>query len=179
MEHDLAYFRLKEEVEEFLYEEADFLDQRRYGEWLDLLADDLHYFMPMRRNVAFGTHTEHESTRAGQDISLFDEDKWTLSKRVDQIMTGIHWAQEPLSRVCHFVTSIRLIAAKPSVAAASEVGIGSRFIVYQNRVETETYLFAGRRNDLLRRDNGSWLLARREILLDQNVLLAKNLTVFF
>ena len=54
MEHDLAYFRLKEEVEEFLYEEADLLDQRRYGEWLDLLADDLHYFMPMRRNVAFG-----------------------------------------------------------------------------------------------------------------------------
>jgi len=179
MEHDLAYFRLKEEVEEFLYEEADLLDQRRYGEWLDLLADDLHYFMPMRRNVAFGTHAEHENTRAGRDISWFDEDKWTLSKRVDQIMTGIHWAEEPLSRVCHFVTGIRLIAAKPSVAAASEVGIGSRFIVYQNRVETETYLFAGRRNDLLRRDNGTWRLARREILLDQNVLLAKNLTVFF
>ena len=94
-------------------------------------------------------------------------------------MTGIHWAEEPLSRVCHFVTNIRLAAARPSVAAASEVEIGSRFIVYQNRVETETYLFAGRRNDLLRRDNGTWLLARREILLDQNVLLAKNLTVFF
>ena len=77
------------------------------------------------------------------------------------------------------MTSIRLIAAKPSVAAASEVGIGSRFIVYQNQVGTETYLFAGRRNDLLRRDNGTWRLARREILLDQNVLLAKNLTVFF
>jgi 3-phenylpropionate/cinnamic acid dioxygenase small subunit len=60
------------------------------------------------------------------------------------------------------------------------VEIGSRFIVYQNRVETETYLFAGRRNDLLcRNDDGSWRLARREVLLDQNVLLAKNLTVFF
>src|SRR3954471_14023751 len=68
---------------------------------------------------------------------------------------------------------------RPSVAEASEVEIGSRFIVYQNRVETETYLFAGRRNDLLRRDNGKWLLVRREILLDQNVLLAKNLSVFF
>jgi len=77
------------------------------------------------------------------------------------------------------VTSIRLIAARPSFATASDVEIGSRFIVYQNRVETETYLFAGRRNDLLRRNNGTWLLARREILLDQNVLLAKNLTVFF
>jgi 3-phenylpropionate/cinnamic acid dioxygenase small subunit len=107
MEHDLAYFRLREEIEDFLYEEADLLDQRRFGEWLDRLTDDLHYFMPMRRNVAFGTHAEHENTRAGQDISWFDEDKWTLSKRVEQIMTGIHWAEEPLSRVCHFVTNIR------------------------------------------------------------------------
>ncbi len=176
---DLAYFRLKEEIEDFLFAEADLLDQRRFGEWLGLLADDLHYFMPMRRNVPFGTHAERENTRAGQDISWFDEDKWTLSKRVDQIMTGIHWAEEPLSRVCHFVTNIRLLAARPSVAAASEVEIGSRFLVYQNRVETETYLFAGRRTDLLRRTDDVWRLARREILLDQNVLLAKNLTVFF
>jgi 3-phenylpropionate/cinnamic acid dioxygenase small subunit len=44
MEHDLAYFRLKEEIEAFLYEEADLLDQRRFGEWLDRLADDLHLF---------------------------------------------------------------------------------------------------------------------------------------
>jgi 3-phenylpropionate/cinnamic acid dioxygenase small subunit len=177
--HDLAWFRLKEEIEDFLFEEADLLDQRRFGEWLDRLADDLHYFMPMRRNVQFGTEAEHENTRAGRDISWFDEDKWTLSKRVEQIMTGIHWAEEPLSRVCHFVTNIRLNAVRPSVAAPAEIEVGSRFIVYQNRVETETYLFAGKRNDLLHRDGDRWLVARREILLDQNVLLAKNLTVFF
>jgi 3-phenylpropionate/cinnamic acid dioxygenase small subunit len=174
MQHDLAYFRLKEEIEDFLHEEADLLDQRRFGEWLERLAKDLHYFMPMRRNVAFGAHAEHENTRAGHDISWFDEDKWTLSKRVDQIMTGIHWAEEPLSRVCHFVTNIRLLAVRES-----EVEVGSRFLIYQNRVETETYLFAGKRADLLRRAGGGWQVARREITLDQNVLLAKNLTVFF
>jgi len=176
---DLTYFRLKEEIEDFLFAEADLLDQRRFGEWLALLADDLHYFMPLRRNVPFGQHQARENTRAGEDISWFDEDKWTLSKRVDQIMTGIHWAEEPLSRVCHFVTNIRLLAARPSVMAATEVEIGSRFLIYQNRVETETYLFAGKRTDLLRRAGESWQLARREIVLDQNVLLAKNLTVFF
>jgi 3-phenylpropionate/cinnamic acid dioxygenase small subunit len=176
---DLAYFRLKEEIEELLYEEADLLDQRRFGDWLALLADDVHYFMPMRRNVAFGTHAERENTRAGQDISWFDEDKWTLSKRVDQIMTGIHWAEEPLSRLCHIVSNIRLLAARPSVAEAKEVEIGSRFLVYQNRVETETYIFVGRRGDLWRRSDAGWRLAKREILLEQNVLLAKNLTTFF
>jgi 3-phenylpropionate/cinnamic acid dioxygenase small subunit len=183
MERDLAYFRLKEEIEELLYEEADLLDQRRFGDWLGMLADDLHYFMPMRRNVAFGTHAEKENTRAGQDISWFDEDKWTLSKRVDQIMTGIHWAEEPLSRLCHIVSNIRLLAARPAVAEAREVEVGSRFLVYQNRVETETYIFVGRRNDLWRRpredDRAGWRLSKREILLEQNVLLAKNLTTFF
>ena len=179
MERGLAYFRLKEEIEELLYEEADLLDQRRFGDWLELLADDLHYFMPMRRNVAFGTHAEKENTRAGQDISWFDEDKWTLSKRVDQIMTGIHWAEEPLSRLCHIVSNIRLLAARPSVAEATEVEVGSRFLVYQNRVETETYIFVGRRTDLWRRAEVGWRLAKREILLEQNVLLAKNLTTFF
>jgi 3-phenylpropionate/cinnamic acid dioxygenase small subunit len=176
---DLAYFRLKDEIEELLYEEADLLDQRRFGEWLELLADDLHYFMPMRRNVPFGTHAEKENTRAGQDISWFDEDKWTLSKRVDQIMTGIHWAEEPLSRLCHIVTNIRINAARPSFADAREVDVGCRFVVYQNRVETETSLFVGRRKDVWRQSDAGWRLARREILLEQNVLLAKNLTTFF
>jgi 3-phenylpropionate/cinnamic acid dioxygenase small subunit len=176
---DLAYFRLKEEIEELLYAEADLLDQRRFGDWLEMLADDLHYFMPMRRNVAFGTHAEKENTRAGQDISWFDEDKWTLSKRVDQIMTGLHWAEEPLSRLCHIVSNIRLLAARPSVADAREVDVGSRFLVYQNRVETETNIFVGRRSDLWRREDVGWRLAKRQILLEQNVLLAKNLTTFF
>jgi 3-phenylpropionate/cinnamic acid dioxygenase small subunit len=179
MERDLAYFRLKEEIEELLYEEADLLDQRRFSDWLAMLADDLHYFMPMRRNVAFGTHAEKENTRAGHDISWFDEDKWTLSKRVDQIMTGIHWAEEPLSRLCHIVSNIRLLAARPSVAEAREMEVGSRFLVYQNRVETETAIFVGRRSDLWRREDAGWRLAKREILLEQSVLLAKNLTTFF
>jgi 3-phenylpropionate/cinnamic acid dioxygenase small subunit len=57
--------------------------------------------------------------------------------------------------------------------------VRSRFLIYQNRVETETYLFVGRRIDRLRKVDAAWKLARREILLEQNVLMAKNLTVFF
>jgi len=52
----LAWYQLREEIEEFLYLEADLLDQRRFKEWLELLAEDLVYFMPMRRNVKFGQH---------------------------------------------------------------------------------------------------------------------------
>ena len=48
---DLGRLLLKQEVEDFLYREADLLDERRYEEWLDLFTEDARYWMPMRRNV--------------------------------------------------------------------------------------------------------------------------------
>lgn len=175
---DLDYYTLRAEVEEFLYDEAELLDEQRFDEWLDLLADDIVYFVPMRRNVDLGARLERESTSEGTDMSWFEDDKWTLSKRVEQIATGVHWAEEPRSRTTHVVTNIQVVEAIPSAAEAVEVGVRSRFIVYQNRLEYEEHFFVGKRTDRLRRVSGGWQLCRREVTLDQNVLLAKNLTVF-
>lgn len=175
----LPYYQLKEEVEDFLYREADLLDQRRFPEWLDLLAEDLTYSMPLRRNVRFGQHAEHENTRPGRDVCWFDEDKWTLSKRVEQIMTGIHWAEEPLSRTTRIVSSVQLLEVTPSVEAPREVKVRSRFFIEQRRMEHESEHFVGIRTDLLRRESNQWRIARRHILMNQTVLLAKNLTIFF
>ncbi len=174
MKRDLAYYELRQEIEDFLYQEADLLDGRQFRAWLDLLAEDLIYFMPIRRNVKFGEHEVKENTKQGEGISWFDEDKWTLTKRVEQILTGVHYAEEPLSRVTHMVTNIRLVKI-----GAEEVVVSSRFLVFQSRVEYENYTFIGRRKDTLRRHEGSWLIARRELILEQNVLLAKNLSILF
>ena len=174
----LAMLLLKQDVEAFLYHEANLLDDRRYEEWLDLLADDVRYWVPMRRNVKFG-ELEREFTREGQDINWFDEGKATLTQRVRQILTGVHWAEEPLSRLSHLVTNVEILDASPTPADAEEVSLRCRFIIYRNRVETETDLLVGRREDSLRRVDGEWQIAKRQVFLDQNVLLAKNLTFFF
>jgi len=179
MKRSLAWFELKQEIEEFLYHEADLLDGRKFREWLDLLAEDLVYFMPIRRNVKFGEHEARENTRQGEGISWFDEDKWTVTKRVEQILTGVHYAEEPLSRVTHMVSNVRLVDIKPAAENPEEVTVGSRFLVFQSRVEYENYTFIGRRTDTLRRNGDSWLIARRELILEQNVLLAKNLSILF
>ena len=76
----IARLLLTQEVAEFLYREAELLDERRYDDWLGLLADDIRYWMPMRRNVKFGEE-EREFTRVGQDIAWFDEGKDTLVRR--------------------------------------------------------------------------------------------------
>ncbi len=170
---------LQQEVEQFYYTEAELLDERRFEEWLELLDEDIRYFMPLRRNVKYGQHAERENTRSGQDSAWFDEGKRTLTQRVAQIATGIHWAEEPLSRISHLVTNIR-ITSQETTLDDSEVEVSSRFLVYRNRVEYETDIFVGKRNDRLRRGGpAGWLVTDRTILLDQSVLLAKNLTLFF
>ena len=170
---DMAGLLLTREIEEFLYAEAELLDERRFDEWLDRFTDDVRYWMPMRRNVKFGEQ-EPENTRQRTEISWFDEGKETLAQRVKQIATGVHWAEEPRSRVCHMVSNVQLLEATDS-----QVRVKSRFLVYRNRLQDETDLFVGKREDVLRKVDGRWKIARRTIILDQNVLMAKNLTVFF
>ena len=172
-EDRLAQMLLTHEITQFLYAEAELLDERRHDEWLALLADDIRYWMPMRRNVKYGD-TTREFTRETEDISWFDEGKDTLTRRVRQIQTGIHWAEEPRSRISHMISNVQLLNVTPG-----EVFGKSRFLIYRNRVETETDLLVGKREDTLRRDGDGWLIARRKIILDQNVLLTKNLTFFF
>ena len=174
----LARLLLTQEITDFLYAEAELLDERRYDEWLALLSDDIRYWMPMRRNVKYDD-TTREFTREREDISWFDEGKDTLARRVRQIQTGIHWAEEPRSRITHMVSNVQLLELVGDTNEPREVAVKSRFLIYRNRVETETDLLVGKREDTVRRDGSGWLIARRKIILDQNVLLTKNLTFFF
>ena len=61
----------------------------------------------------------------------------------------------------------------------SEIKVHSNFIVYRSRGETEQDFYVGGRQDVLRSVDGSWKIASRRLVLDQNVLTAKNVSVFF
>jgi 3-phenylpropionate/cinnamic acid dioxygenase small subunit len=124
-------------------------------------------------NVMYGDVAEREDTRAGSEICWFDEGKETAELRVAQLATGRHWAEEPVSRVTHLVTNVRLESAE-----LPEVDLSCRFVVYRNRVADETDFLVGRRKDRLRQTGEGWRVVRRKLLLDQSVLLAKNLSVF-
>lgn len=176
---DAKYYEVKREIEEFLYDEANLLDDRHFKEWVDTLAEDLEYFMPMEYNVKAGQHARHELTTREKQMSWFNEGKWTLTKRAEQILTGVHWAEEPLSRVSRLVSNVQLTAMQTNDEGDLEVDVSSRFLTYQNRCEYEQYFFVGDRKDRIRKTADGWKLARREIRIHQNVLLAKNLSIFF
>ena len=173
----LSYLSLMREIEDFLYAEVDLLDERKYDDWLELLTEDLVYWMPMRTNVAY--RDRDADITEEDDLAWMHDDKETIIKRVRQLQTGIHWADEPVSRVSHIITNIRLADPASTLGEGEQAMTKCRFIVYRNRVEDETDLLIGRREDTLTRLNGELKIARRKIILDQSVLLAKNLTMFF
>ena len=60
-----------------------------------------------------------------------------------------------------------------------ELRVYSNFFMYRTRAETEQEMYVGSREDILRRVGGQLRVASRKIVLDQTVLLAKNLSNFF
>jgi len=168
---------LKEEIAAFLAHEADLLDARRYDEWLGLLTEDIRYWMPITRSVGSDA-LDGEFTAEGVDANWLDEGIETLRQRVTQLATGIHWAEQPPSRTTHMISHLQIASVTPNVADPREVVARCRFLVYRNRLDDEQDFFVGKRNDTLRRAGGAWKIARREIFLDQSVMLPKHLSVF-
>ena len=164
---------LQNEVERFFAAEAELLDERRLDEWLELLHEDIRYWMPIAQNVRYD-ELEREYTKAGSEANWFDEGKDILRKRVQQIVGGDHWAEEPRSRTTHLVGNVRVESVE-----GEDITAKSRFIVCANRLEHDVELFVGKRIDVLRREDGRLKVLKRTVYLDQSVLLARNLTTFF
>jgi 3-phenylpropionate/cinnamic acid dioxygenase small subunit len=176
---------LLREVEQFLYREARLLDERRFHEWLELFTDDVRYWMAGRSTryprsskaiTVLGPDRRQESDLAVEDeLAILDETKVTLSGRIARLDTGMAWAEDPPSRTRHIIANVEVEPGD----TATELKVYSNFIVYRTRAETEQDLYVGARQDLLRRVDGAWKIAYRKLVLDQNVLLPKNVSIFF
>jgi 3-phenylpropionate/cinnamic acid dioxygenase small subunit len=160
------------ELMQFYIHEAWLLDERKFDDWLALFTDDVFYFMPRRRNV-HRRDLAQELTEVG-DLAIFEDDKTYLRMRVERLQTGMAWAEDPPSRTRHLVGNL-VVEPLPN----GEVQAKTAFILYRSHHETEENIFAGSREDVLRQVAGQWQIARRIIVLDANVILAKNLSVFF
>jgi 3-phenylpropionate/cinnamic acid dioxygenase small subunit len=168
------------EVEQIYYREADLLDGGRYADWLELFTDDLRYWAPTRTNRL--RRQQALSIAQPGEAAFYDETRDSLAWRIRRFESGMAWAEDPPSRTRHLVTNVVVRGVDPD---DEEQGPGdyvasSNFLVYRNRLEREVDVYAGGRTDLLRRtEQGELKIARRTILLDQNVLLSKNISTFF
>lgn len=159
------------ELMPFYIREAWLLDERNFRAWLDLFTDDVLYFMPRRKNVP-RREAHRELTPLG-DLAILEEDKRYLEMRVARLDTGMAWAEDPPSRTRHLIGNLE---AEP--LDNGEVRARTAFMVYRSHLETDAQLLSGSREDVLRKVDGGWKVAKRMIVLDANVLLDKNLSVF-
>ncbi len=168
----LSQMALQYEIEQYYYTEAALLDDRRFDEWLALFAEDAHYWMPIRRTMT-NNELDKEFTAPGA-MSFFDDDRMMLAARVKKLDTGYSWSEDPPSRTRHLITNIRIVRDE-----ASELRVHTNFHLYRTRLNSEEDNWIGSRKDVLRRTSDGLKIVSRHILLEQTVLLSRNLSSFF
>jgi len=163
---------LQFELEQFLYYEAALLDDRKFDEWLGLIADDVHYWMPIRRTVDLN-NLDKEFTKIGA-MANFDDDKNDLRLRIEKLQTGSSWSEDPPSRTRHFVSNVRILGID-----GAEISLELAFRLYRSRLNGKIDDWVGRRRDRLRRVGDSFQIFERHIFLDQTVIRSTNLSNLF
>ena len=155
---------------QFLVDEAYLLDAQQYRDWLDLLTEDIHYVMPVRVTTALGAGFD---TSPG--MAHFDENKYSLSRRVARFLTEHAWTEDPPSRLRHYITNVRTFAAGDD----DHLVVESAELLFRSRGDVnEAALVSCGREDLLRVGHDGLKLARRTILIDESVIRMQNLAVF-
>ena len=156
-------------VQQFLYREAQLLDDERQDEWFTLLSPEIAYQVPIRV-------TRERSKGAGFSQRAFhmDETYTSLQTRVRRLESEYAWAEDPPSRTRRFVTNVR--AWQPDSA---RIDARSNLLLYRGRYDSPgSQLLAAERHDELVRLDGELKLARRVVLIDQTTLATHNLAVF-
>ena len=161
------------ELMQFYIREAWLLDERKFQEWLGLFTEDVLYFMPRRKNVP-RRESHREVTPLG-DLALIEDDKRYLEMRVARLETGMAWAEDPPSRTRHLVGNLVI----EGVDDDGTVHAKTAFLCHRSHAEYDTALYSGYRQDVLHPVDGSWKISRRTIVLDVNVVLDKNMAIFF
>jgi 3-phenylpropionate/cinnamic acid dioxygenase small subunit len=163
---------LQRDVEAFLYYEAELLDDRRFEDWLTLFHDDVHYWVPTRRNLG---RRQLRDFSEPDELAHFDDDRATLAMRVARLKTSFAWAEQPPSRTRRIIGNVRITRGED----ADRFSVRSNFLCRCDRFETDSENWSGERHDVLTRRDGNWLIASRMVIVDQTVLQANSVSIFF
>lgn len=90
-------------LEDFLYDEAELLDQWRLVEWLDLFAPEGRYVVPP---------TDKPDADPAEHLVLVHDDRFLLEQRVNSLLTRAAHAEYPHSRTRRAVTNVRAFRAE-------------------------------------------------------------------
>lgn len=83
----------RDQIIDFIYDEARMLDEQRFDEWLGLWLEDGHYWMPL----------DYQQTDPVLVTSYMYEDIFMLRLRVQRLNGARTFSQKPKSRCSHVI----------------------------------------------------------------------------
>lgn len=158
------------EVSQFYARECRFLDEGDLASWLTLVTPDIRYTIPVRTTRYTAASDEFSTTSF-----IYNDTYFGLKMRVARLQTRYAWAEDPASRNRHFISNIVASANHDGTLAAS-----SSVLLCRSRLsDVTTEVLTGERRDVLERAaDGTILLAKRVVYLDQTVLGVSAITTF-
>ncbi|MDE2801792.1 MAG: aromatic-ring-hydroxylating dioxygenase subunit beta [Chloroflexota bacterium] len=146
---------IREEVEDFLYEEAALLDEWRLDEWFALFTEDATYVVPT---------PDLPGADPAQDLVFINDDIVRLRARVRRLK-GRHAHREyPWSRTRRFISNVRVEAT-----GENDLRVTANALVYRFR-SGEDAPFVGRYEYNLKRVDGGFMITYRRAMLDHESL---------
>lgn len=115
----LAESFTREEVEDFLYQEAALLDEWRLDDWLDLFTENCQYVVPSN---------DFPEGNPKEDLVLINDDIFRLRSRVTRLNSSRAHREFPHARTRHLVTNVRITEAE-----GAELGVSAAFMVWRFR----------------------------------------------
>ncbi len=152
------------EVEDFLYAEADLLDNWKLDEWLTLLTEDAAYYVPPNDKP----DADHRTT-----LFTIADDIVRLRERVIRLKDSNCHAEYPPSRTRRLITNVRITGVEGDTVIAA-----ANFVVYRYRRAEPVREFVGHYRYRLRRVGGALKIAERRAILDAHELGAMGSVSF-
>ncbi|HYQ51039.1 MAG TPA: 3-phenylpropionate/cinnamic acid dioxygenase subunit beta [Pseudomonas sp.] len=162
------------EIADFIFQEAELLDDWRFRDWLSVVAQDINYSMRTGANA----QTRDRRRKVGPPTTWIFNDNWhQLERRIARLETGMAWAEEPPSRTRHFVSNLRIRPTEDGQGFE----VRSNYLLHRSQKEKDNVSYYGMRIDRLRRVDNSFgfEIYHRDIALDQVVITSHNLSVLF
>jgi 3-phenylpropionate/cinnamic acid dioxygenase small subunit len=152
----------------FMVEEAYAQDRRDFDAWLEMLAPDVSYRVPVTSTFGANPHKQGEMDHLSEDL-------YSLRMRVARLKTNLAWTESPPSRTRHLITNVCCYRTEKS----DEIRVLSAFLVFRTQGDYQgPDLLAGMRDDILRQCGEDLRLVRRVVSLDESVLKTQNLAIF-
>lgn len=147
---------------DLLYREGLHLDRQQWDDWLALYAEDAVFWIPAWLD-------EHRTTSdPDREVSLiYHDSRFGLEERIMRIRTRKSVTALPLPRTVHMITNIL-----PMHATADMIEVTSSWIVhdFDPRVSRQHMLFGRYEHGLRRGTDGIWRIARKKVLLTNDVI---------